>query len=374
MMILSIFDWTFFIGPYKANIYMILLWFVIFGLGFVINKIIKKYLKRFLKNANFRIEGRKIALLKILTQGSLLVTLICAFQVFKLGDINTNVTLGKFLDHNIIDLDKANIVISTLDIILIVLIFIGARIAINLISIYFSKRFKDNDAYDEGTEYVYIQITKYIIYTLVIIYVLKLLSNDLTIILGGAGALLVGIGLGMQDIFRDFISGIILLFEGTIKVGDVIEIEDPNSGYPLVAKVLNINVRTSKIETRDGNVLIVPNSKLTQDNVENWSFGNDLTRFNIAVGVAYGSNTEIVKDLLKQAALSHPKVKKTKPVFVMLKNFGDNALEMELFFWADQSWAIEVYKSEIRFEIDRLFREYKIEIPFPQRTVHLPKE
>jgi len=372
MTVFSIFDWTFKLGPYNANIYMVLLWIAIFGVGFLINKIIKKYLKRFLKNTNIRIEGKKIAFLKLLTQGLLLITFICAFQVFKLGDINTDVALGDFLDYKLINLE--NIKVSVVDVILIILIFIFARIAVNLFRLYFNKRFKDTDGYDEGTEYVYIQVTKYIIYTFAIIFVLKIISNDVTIILGGAGALLVGIGLGMQDIFRDFISGIILLFEGTIKVGDVIEIEDPNAGMPLVAKVLKINVRTSKIETRDGNVLIVPNSKLTQDNVENWSFGTELTRFNICVGIAYGSNTELVKDLLKQAALSHPKVKKTKPVFVMLRNFGDNALEMELFFWADQNWAIEVYKSEIRFEIDRLFREYKVDIPFPQRTVHLPKE
>lgn len=102
--------------------------------------------------------------------------------------------------------------------------------------------------------------------------------------------------------------------------------------------------------------------------------GSELTRFSIPVGVAYGSNTELIRDLLKQAALSHPKVKKTHPVFVRLLNFGDNALEMDLVFWADQSWEIEKFKSDIRFEIDRLFREYNITIPFPQRTLHYAKD
>ncbi|MEX2485964.1 MAG: mechanosensitive ion channel protein MscS, partial [Brumimicrobium sp.] len=93
----------------------------------------------------------------------------------------------------------------------------------------------------------------------------------------------------------------------------------------------------------------------------------------ISVGVAYGSDTELVKKLMKQAALSHPEVKKTEPVIVRMINFGDNALEMELLFWADQSWQVELHKSDIRFEIDRLFRQHGVTIPFPQRTLHVPE-
>ena len=111
---------------------------------------------------------------------------------------------------------------------------------------------------------------------------------------------------------------------------------------------------------------------LTQNQVENWSFGSDLTRFNIKVGVAYGSNTELVKELLKQAALAHPEVNKSEPIIVRLLDFGDNSLEMEVLFWANQTWTVELHKSDIRFEIDRLFRQHGVEIPFPQRTLHVP--
>ena len=91
--------------------------------------------------------------------------------------------------------------------------------------------------------------------------------------------------------------------------------------------------------------------------------------FLISVSVEYGANTELIKRLLKQAALAHPKVKKSRPIFVRLSNFGDSGLELELVFWADQSWDINNYKSEIRFEIDRLFREYEIKIPYPKRDI-----
>ena len=119
---------------------------------------------------------------------------------------------------------------------------------------------------------------------------------------------------------------------------------------------------------------IIPNNKLTQEHVENWSHGSELSRFKIRIHVAYGSNTELVTRLLKQAALSHPKVKKSHPVIVRLEHFGENGLEMDLLFWADQSWEIQNFQSDIRLEIDRLFREYKILVPFPQREVRLFQE
>ena len=140
----------------------------------------------------------------------------------------------------------------------------------------------------------------------------------------------------------------------------------------MIARVLKINVRTTKIENRDGNTLIIPNSTLTQEHIENWSISSELARFKIKVGVAYGSDTELVKELMKQAALSHPEVKKTEPVIVRMLDFGESALIMELLFWADQSWEVELHKSDIRFEIDRLFRQHGVTIPFPQRTLHVP--
>jgi small-conductance mechanosensitive channel len=142
----------------------------------------------------------------------------------------------------------------------------------------------------------------------------------------------------------------------------------------LVVRIKKINIRTTQIQTWEGNVLVIPNTILTRDKVENWSHGSKLTRFIINITVAYGSNTELVKDLLKEAANSHPKVKKTHQIIVRLSDFGDNGLHLELIFWADQHWDVQTYKSEIRFEIDRLFRKHNIRIPFPQRTLHMPTQ
>ncbi|MFN5911059.1 MAG: mechanosensitive ion channel family protein, partial [Bacteroidota bacterium] len=250
-------------------------------------------------------------------------------------------------------------------------IFFMAKVALNLFKLYISRKFRDRTDFDPGTEYIYVQIAKYVIYVVAIIVSLKALEIDLTIVITSSVGLFVGLGLGLQDVFKDMIAGIVLLIEGNVKVSDVVQISSGGKTEAITAKILKINVRTTHIETRDGNVLIIPNTKLTQDYVENWSHGTNLSRFKVPVTVAYGTNTELVTRLLKQAALSHPKVKKTEPVDVRLSDFGESGLDMELVFWADQSWDIQNYKSEIRFEIDRLFREYRINIPYPQRDVRI---
>jgi small-conductance mechanosensitive channel len=164
-------------------------------------------------------------------------------------------------------------------------------------------------------------------------------------------------------------SGLLLLFEGTTKVGDIIELNNYNGNENFVATITEINLRTTKVKTTDGKTLIVPNSILTLQSVNNWSYDDTLTRFTINVSVAYGSDLELVKQILVKCAQEHPKVKNTKPIFVRLLNFGDNGLEMDLVFWADQNFYIEIYKSEIRFEINKEFEKHGVVIPFPQRDV-----
>jgi len=365
---------SFKIGPYDASIWVLLIWIAVLIFTILIHRFIQRNLKRFIDRAHLEIKGTKITGLRILNQLLYVFSFIVAFQAFRID--NENISISNFVGHNfigpIIVNDEKSFAISFLDIIIIIIVFTISRFIINLFRLYIARRFRDSSDFDEGTQYVYVQLAKYVIYTFTVIVSLQIVGFDLTILLAGSAALLVGFGFGIQDIFRDMMSGLLLLFEGTIKVGDIIRVQNPNASEPMIARVLKINVRTTKIESRDGNTLIIPNSMLTQNEVENWSFGSDLTRFHIDVGVAYGSDTELVKELLKQAALSHPQVKKTKPILVRLMNFGDNALEMQLSFWADQTWQVEVHKSEIRFEIDRLFRQHGVEIPFPQRTLHVP--
>jgi small-conductance mechanosensitive channel len=323
-------------------------------------------LRRYLKSANIRVEGRGLTWLKLISQSIYILAFYIAIISFNIN--NEDVTFTDFLDFNIIETRKFTL--SFYHILVIFAVFFGARILLNIVKIYISKKFRNKPNFNAGTEFIYVQIAKYIIYIFAILISLKAVEIDLSLLITGSLGIFVGIGLGLQDVFKDMFSGFVLLFEGNVRVGDIVEISNGGKSDAIVAKILKINVRTTQIETREGNVLILPNSKLTQEYVENWSHGSDLSRFIIKVSVAYGTDCELVSRLLKQAALAHPKVRKSEPVEARLSNFGNNGLELDLVFWADQSWDINLHKSEIRFEIDRLFRQYEIVIPFPQSTIH----
>lgn len=357
------------LGPYNICLWNVIFLSIIFFVAMILRRVIHRMLKRYLKSANIRVEGRKVTWLKLMSQSVYLIATYVAVLSFNIN--NENVTFGDFLNFNLIESKKFTL--SFYHILVIIAIYFGAKMLLNVVKLYFNKKFREKGEYNAGSEYVYSQIAKYVIYVFAIITSLKALDVDLTLLLTGSAALLVGIGLGLQDVFKDMFSGIVLLFEGNVHVGDIVEISNGGKSEAIVAKILKINVRTTQIETRDGNVLIIPNAKLTQEFVENWSHGSELSRFRITLVVDYGTNTELVSRLLKQAALGHPKVRKSHPVDVRLSNFGNFGLELELIFWADQSWDINYYKSEIRYEIDRLFREYKITIPYPQTTVHISK-
>ncbi len=227
---------------------------------------------------------------------------------------------------------------------------------------YYRKR-----AVNVGSRYAINQLLKYIIYIIAVFVAIETLGVKMTVVWGGLAALLVGVGLGLQQTFNDLFSGIILLFERTVEVGDVVEVGT------LVGTVKRIGLRTSTIESRDNRTVFVPNSKLIMDNVVNWTHNDDKVRFTITIGVAYGSNTETVKDLLIQAAKENIYVLGKPVPSVRFIDFGDSALTFELMIWSRNFIVIEDIKSDLRFEIDRLFRENDITIPFPQRDVWMRK-
>lgn len=355
------------LGPYQVCLWNILITFFAFFIGYILRKIIYISIKRYLSTANIHLEGKRVIWLKLFSQSVFAVAVYISVMSFNIN--NHDVSFKQFLDFNFIDTNK--IKISFGNIILVLAIIFLARVALNISRLVIQRRFRQSQKNEAGSEYVITQVSKYIINVFAFFMILAALDIDAKLFLGGSAALLVGLGLGLQDVFKDMFSGFVLLFERSIRVGDVIEINDGKSSEPMVAKILRIKIRTTQIETRDGNVLIVPNTKLTQEYIENWSHGSTLSRFKIPITVGFGSDTELVQKILKQAVLSHPKVNKTQEIQVRLNNFSERGLEMEVTFWADQSWDINIYKSEIRFEVDRLFRQYGIIIPYPKRDVYM---
>lgn len=275
-------------------------------------------------------------------------------------------TFRQFLNYELIHLKTFTLTVA--DILSAVLVVVLARALLYLLRKYVLQLFFKRRNVAVGQQFAVNQLIKYVLYPIVIILVMQSLGIQPSVLLAGGAALLVGIGLGLQQTFKDLFSGIILLIEGTVRVDDMVVIGDT------IMTVKEIGLRTSKVETRDEIVKIVPNSKLVEDTVINWSHNNLPTRFHVDVGVAYGSNLSLVKQLLLQSANEHHKILKTPETMVQFREFGSSSLDFKLFFFSREFLRIEVVKSDLRFRIDELFRQHNITIPFPQQEVWFRNE
>jgi len=267
----------------------------------------------------------------------------------------------EILEFKLIEVDKYSI--SVYNILFIVLLFLFLQVIVWAVTFVVNKTAVKHKL-DKGQRFTLRKLLQYFLFTIGVVLALENIGINVKILLAGSAALLVGLGLGIQHIFNDLVSGFMILFEGTVQVGDIIEVDS------LVAKVEKIDIRTSKVMTRDGNFIIIPNSFLTSNNVMNWSHQMDETRFHLEVGVAYGSDTEKVKRILENTAAAHSGVMEER-IWVRFKDFGESALIFDLIFWSREKWHIEQVKSELRYSIDRAFREQDVTIPFPQRDLHL---
>ena len=207
-------------------------------------------------------------------------------------------------------------------------------------------------------------VTVYLLWGLGILVSLNVMGLSTTSIAVAFGALSIGLGFGLQNIFNNFVSGLILLFERPVQVGDVVQVNE------IWGTITKINVRSTVVQTYDNASLIIPNSDMISNQVTNWSFKDLRLRRNIVVGVAYGSNTELVRETLLEIAQGHPKVLKRPKPDVLFDDFGDSALIFRLRLWTTIEHFIAM-ETDVRFEIDRLFRERNIEIAFPQRDIHI---
>jgi small-conductance mechanosensitive channel len=274
-------------------------------------------------------------------------------------------TIKEILEYALIKTD--NFSITVYSILIALLIIVITRLVILAIRRIFTRTMKSR-AIDRSKGHTVYQLIKYFLWIIAVFLILDTIGVRLTFLLAGSTALLVGIGLGLQQVFKDIISGIFLLFEGNLKVGDVVELEG------IVGIVKDIGFRTTKIESRDNIILVIPNSKFIAENVINWSHIEQRTRFYVEVGVAYGSEVDLVKRLLEECAAEHDEISKDPEPFVRFNDFGDSALIFQLFFWTNNAFRVENIKSDLRFLIDEKFRANGVKIPFPQRDVHLKNE
>lgn len=209
------------------------------------------------------------------------------------------------------------------------------------------------------------KFTRYTIIVLGIVFALDNLGVSLSSIAALSAVLMVGIGFGLQNITQNFISGIVVLIERPIKLGDIIRVGSTSG------KIIDIRVRSTIVRTRDDVTIIVPNSKFLSEEVFNESYTGQQIRQHIRIGVAYGSDVAHVKELLCQAAVNHPKVLPDPGPRAIFLDFGDSALVFDLRFWCSEIWDMDQTTSDIRCEIDKVFKSHNIIIPFPQSDVYL---
>ena len=271
--------------------------------------------------------------------------------------------IGEFLDTSF-NVGK-DIEVSILDLLILVVVLIVARFILRVIRRLMTRRMPKEDVKKFKVVFSYGQ---WFIYVVIFLITLHSVGVNVTGVFAASAALLIGIGLALQTLFQDIISGVFILIDQTVHVGDIIELDGK------IGRVEEIKLRTTQAVTIDNKVLVIPNHLYLTNSLYNWTQNGSLTREKVKVGVAYGSDVTLVRELLLQAARENAHVLSHPEPLVLFSDFGDSSLDFTLIFTLNDSFQAIIPQSEIRFEIDRLFRENGIKIPFPQREIYVHQE
>lgn len=221
----------------------------------------------------------------------------------------------------------------------------------------------------EGVSHAVGTIFRYVFVFIGVLVIIQSTGIDLSALTVLAGALGVGIGFGLQNVTNNFLSGIIILFERPIKIGDRVELPELEN---LTGDVVNISARSTTIITNDNIAILIPNSKFVSDTVINWSYNDTNVRFNIPVGVSYKENPEEIRELLINVAKSHPGVLEYPEPDVLFDEYGDSSLNFLLRVYTNEYTRKPlILRSELYYAIFKKFKEKGVEIPFPQRDVYV---
>ena len=260
-----------------------------------------------------------------------------------------------------------DLTISIFSILKVVILILLLQLVLIILKKFLRFQIKSRELHHGDIMAIY-QIVKYILVVVVVVMILANLGINTTLLWTSSAALMVGVGMGLQNIFKDVLSGIMILFGKVVRVGDIVEVGD------ILGRVIEIHLRTSKMVTRDDIDMVVPNSKFVEDNVINWTLDNSHVRLMLKVVVAYGSDIELVRDILLNVAKRNKEVIDKPEPKVRFSDFGDSSLDFQLLFWTNEVFRQEFVKSDLRFEVDKEFRKANITIPFPQRTVWHQRE
>lgn len=209
------------------------------------------------------------------------------------------------------------------------------------------------------------QFIKYIVYIFVLMFALKISGIDITVLLTASAAIFIGLGFALQQLFQDLIAGVLIILDQSLKVGDIIELDGK------VGQVQKISLRSTRAYTRNQRVMIIPNHKFMSDLLFNWTQNDTIVRDNVEVGIAYGSDTKLAEKILIDCTKNIEGILIEPESNVLFDNFGDSSLDFVVNFYVNDAFSVQRIKSDLRFEIDKQFRENNISIPFPQRDLHV---
>ncbi len=269
----------------------------------------------------------------------------------------------QILNFTLFELNQTPVSVSS--IFMFILVMIIVFFVSKILNRILLKRLLTGFHIDESTQFVILRINHYIIMIIGAVVAFQFIGINLSGLAVIFGLLSVGIGFGLQNVTSNFVAGLILLFERPIKIGDRVSVGDTEGD------VHDINIRSTTIVTLDNVTIIVPNSEFVSNNVVNWSHGDTKIRMNIEVGVSYDSDLDTVLRCLQEVAEEHPKVMEKPRPDVIFRSFGDSSWNMVLRAWVKNPKIHHIVTSDLNCAIVRKFRENNIEIPFPQRDLHL---
>lgn len=244
----------------------------------------------------------------------------------------------------------------------LILAFFVTSFLLRIVRKFVTKSLPDEDKNKFVSIFQFIQ---YLVYVYVFMFTLDTAGVDIKVLLTASAAIFLGLGFALQQLFQDLISGIFIILDQSLRVGDIIEVEGK------LCRVEKISLRSTRALTLNNRVMVIPNHKFLSDILFNWTQNNNEVREKVSVGVAYGSDTRLVESVLIQAVESNPAVLKEPKPIVLFENFGDSSLDFSVYFYTDDAFTSPRLLSDIRFKIDEEFRLNNITIPFPQRDVHL---
>ncbi|AQS92566.1 mechanosensitive ion channel protein MscS [Polaribacter sp. BM10] len=264
------------------------------------------------------------------------------------------------LDYTFKFSDEISITVKGLIFVAVALLL--TAFALKLVRRFVTRKMPENDKVKFISVFSYI---RWLVFLVIFLVAMDASGVNVTAVFAASAVLLIGVGLALQTLFQDIISGIFILVDKSVHVGDIIELDGK------VGRVLDIRLRTTRAVTIDNKVLVIPNHLYLTNILFNWTENGTETRESVAVGVAYGSDVELVKKILIDVTKDHDKILKIPEPKVLFADFGDSSLNFKLVFSLNNSFETRFVQSDLRFAIEKAFREHNISIPFPQRDVHL---